>query len=105
VRELRNVLERSVLLSTGEDLPAEWLQIKPGGTLPMTTASGDVVSLPLDGSMGFEAMEKLIIEAALQRDGNNVMATARRLGLTRETLRYRMARHGLHKATAPHGQA
>ncbi|MCF6112184.1 sigma-54-dependent transcriptional regulator [Mesorhizobium muleiense] len=105
VRELRNVLERSVLLSTGEDLPAEWLQIKPGGALPMTAASGDVISLPLDGSMGFEAMEKLIIEAALQRDGNNVMATARRLGLTRETLRYRMARHGLQKATAPHGQA
>jgi transcriptional regulator with GAF, ATPase, and Fis domain len=50
--------------------------------------------------MGFEAMEKLIIEAALQRDDHNVMATARRLGLTRETLRYRMARHGLQKATA-----
>jgi two-component system, NtrC family, response regulator AtoC len=102
VRELRNVVERSVLLSTGEDLSAEWLQIRPGGALP-TTVSGDVISFPLDGSMNFEAMEKLIIEAALQRDGYNIMAAARRLGLTRETLRYRMARYGLQRATAPHG--
>ena len=47
-------------------------------------------------------MEKLIIEAALQRDGYNVMAAARRLGLTRETLRYRMARHGLQRPPGAH---
>jgi DNA-binding NtrC family response regulator len=102
VRELRNVVERSVLLSTGEDLPAEWLQIRPSGAPPVTV-SGDVVAVPLDGSMSFEAMEKLIIEAALQRDGHNVMAAARRLGVTRETLRYRMARHGLQRTPAPQG--
>lgn len=96
VRELRNVMERSVLLSSGEDLPTEWLQIRPGeATAP--AESGDLVRLPLDGSMSFDAMEKLIIEAALERNGNNVMAAARRLGMTRETLRYRMARHGLPK--------
>jgi transcriptional regulator with PAS, ATPase and Fis domain len=99
VRELRNVVERSVLLSTGEDLPAEWLQIRPSGA--PVTVSGDVVALPLDGSMSFDAMEKLIIEAALHRDGHNVMAAARRLGVTRETLRYRMARHGLQRAPTP----
>ena len=99
VRELRNVLERSVLLSTGEDLPGEWLQITPGGVPAPVAVSGDVLSLPLDGSMSFDAMEKTIIEAALQRDGYNVMAAARRLGVTRETLRYRMARHGLQRAS------
>jgi transcriptional regulator with PAS, ATPase and Fis domain len=101
VRELRNVVERSVLLSTGEELPAEWLQIAPGGSPAKTVVSGDVISLPLDGSMSFDAMEKLIVEAALQRDGYNVMAAARRLGLTRETLRYRMARHDLQRQNAP----
>src|SRR5262245_58681384 len=30
VRELRNVIERSVLLSTGDELSAEWLQTGPG---------------------------------------------------------------------------
>ncbi|MCO0638168.1 hypothetical protein M8745_19730, partial [Lutimaribacter sp. EGI FJ00014] len=99
VRELRNVMERSVLLSMGEELPTEWLQIRPGHAAPVAE-SGDSVRLPLDGSMSFDAMEKLIIEAALQRDGNNVMATARRLGMTRETLRYRMARHGLQRTAS-----
>jgi two-component system, NtrC family, response regulator AtoC len=94
VRELRNVMERSVLLSTGEDLPSEWLQIRPQERAP-PALSGDVVHIPLDGSMSFDAMERRIIEAALTREANNVMAAARRLGLTRETLRYRMARHGL----------
>lgn len=102
VRELRNVVERSVLLSTGEDLPAEWLQIRPAG-VPSQSASGDVVTLPLDGSVSFEAMEKLIIEGALRRDGYNVTAAARRLGLTRETLRYRIGRHELQKDATPRG--
>ncbi|WP_027993834.1 sigma-54-dependent transcriptional regulator [Sinorhizobium meliloti] len=101
VRELRNVVERSVLLSTGEELPAEWLQIAPGGAPATMTAAGDLIFLPLDGSMNFDTMEKLIVEAALQRDGYNVMAAARRLGLTRETLRYRMARHDLQRQNAP----
>jgi DNA-binding NtrC family response regulator len=102
VRELRNVMERSVLLSTGEDLPSEWLQIRPDEH-PATIVSGDVVHVPLDGSMSFDAMERLIIAAALERDGNNVMAAARRLGLTRETLRYRMTRYGLGRPVAPQG--
>lgn len=98
VREVRNVMERSVLLSTGEDLPTEWLQIRPGDAIA-PAVSGDSIRLSLDGSMNFDAMEKLIIEAALQQDDYNVMATARRLGMTRETLRYRMARHGLRKGS------
>ncbi|TIQ57923.1 MAG: hypothetical protein E5X64_43580, partial [Mesorhizobium sp.] len=35
------------------------------------------------------------------REGYNVVAAARRLGLTRETLRYRMARHNLQRQNAP----
>ncbi|WP_265516469.1 sigma-54-dependent transcriptional regulator [Nitratireductor luteus] len=100
VRELRNVMERSVLLSAGEELPVEWLQIRPES--PVASAeSGDVLRLPLDGSISFDAMEKLIMEAALKREDYNVMATARRLGMTRETLRYRMERHGLRRGKTP----
>ncbi|GLQ56193.1 sigma-54-dependent transcriptional regulator [Devosia nitrariae] len=98
VRELRNVMERSVLLSSGEELPTEWLQIRQDNTTAMAE-SGDILRLPLDGSVSLDDMEKRIIEAALRRDGNNVMAAARRLGMTRETLRYRMARHGLRRTT------
>ena len=98
IRELRNVVERSVFLSTGEDLPIEWLQIKQDGMPPLAADAADVISLRIDGSMSFDRMEKLIIETGLQCDGYNVMAAARRLGMTRETLRYRMARHKIQKA-------
>jgi len=40
-------------------------------------------------------MERLIITTALERSEHNVAKTARRLGTTRQTLRYRMEKHGL----------
>jgi transcriptional regulator with PAS, ATPase and Fis domain len=99
IRELRNVVERSVLLSTGEDLPIEWLHIKQDRMPPPSVGAADLISVRIDGSMSFDRMEKLIIETALQCDGHNVMAAARRLGMTRETLRYRMARHKIQRTT------
>jgi transcriptional regulator with GAF, ATPase, and Fis domain len=56
-----------------------------------------MVHLPLDGSLSLDEMERRIIEAALIRNNHNVMATARDLGVSRETLRYRVERHGLKK--------
>jgi transcriptional regulator with PAS, ATPase and Fis domain len=97
IRELRNVVERSIFLSIGEDLPIEWLQIKQDRKPPPAADAADVISLKIDGSMSFDGMEQLIIEAALQCEGYNVVAAARRLGMTRETLRYRMGRHKIQK--------
>ncbi|MEZ5840766.1 MAG: sigma-54 dependent transcriptional regulator [Hyphomicrobiales bacterium] len=100
VRELRNVIERSVLLSSGPDLPVEWLGL-PGAVRPAPGGAasaaddGDWIRLPLDGSMMLEEMDRFIIATALERHGHNVMATARALGTTRETLRYRMQKYGL----------
>src|SRR5262245_12828414 len=99
VRELRNVVERCVLLSNGEILPAEWLQIGPTAPTPISPAqgqaNGDWLCLPLDGSMALEDMDRHIIQTALERHDHNVMATARALGTTRETLRYRIQKYGL----------
>jgi len=94
VRELRNVIERCVLLSGSENLPLEWLQLIPldGGA---AQAAGDRICLPLDGSMALEDMDRHIIEMALKRNRYNVTATARALGTTRETLRYRISKYGL----------
>ena len=99
VRELRNVIERSVLLSSGPELSADWLglsfaaQLKPAPH----AVEGDLVSLPLDGSMSLEEMDRAIIFAALEKHDHNVMAAARMLGVTRETLRYRIQKYGLGK--------
>jgi DNA-binding NtrC family response regulator len=100
VRELRNVIERSVLLSEGETLTGSWLQLPGAGERPAAAApsvEADRVMLPLDGSLSLEEMERTIIRAALDRAGHNVTAAARLLGTTRQTLRYRIEKHGLAK--------
>lgn len=109
IRELRNVIERSVLFSTGEVLPARWLQLKnfcsSTQEIPQEENKSEEgychvddsnrVTVPLDGSMSLEDIDKHIISAALEQTGNNVAEAARSLGTTRETLRYRMQKYNL----------
>ncbi len=102
VRELRNVVERAVLLSSGDSLPLEWIQLRRTGEggAPLLASGGagadtDWLRIPLDGSMALDDMDRYIIESALKQHGYNVMATARALGTTRETLRYRVQKYGL----------
>lgn len=100
VRELRNVVERGVLLAESEVFPKQWLQL-PGDLRPASGKSGgaglegDQLRLPLDGTMTLDEMERFIIKTALERSRQNVTAAARSLGTTRQTLRYRIEKHGL----------
>lgn len=112
VRELRNVIERCVLLAQDEILPAQWLQLnqfcapdtatdsdeeqnaKPDDTATHSENSKGLF-LPLDGSMALDEMDSHIIQTALQQNEFNVTETARVLGATRETLRYRIRKYDL----------
>lgn len=100
VRELRNVIERAVLFSETEELPREWLQL-PGnvnGACPAPSGcpvDDQHIILPMDGSMDLEAMERQILQQVLSLTEGNVTKAARVLGITRETLRYRVRKHGL----------
>lgn len=102
VRELRNVVERAVLLADGEVFPEQWLQL--GGALARPAegpvVDGNRVIIPLDGSMALDEMDSYIIQTALEKSGYNVTATARALGTTRETLRYRIQKYNLRTAAA-----
>lgn len=97
VRELRNAVERCVLFAEDETFPERWLQLdNPAQASPaQARPAGEGLWLPLDGSLDLEAMERAIIETALQHAGGNVTAAARLLGSTRETLRYRVEKFGL----------
>ncbi len=109
VRELRNVIERCVLFSQGEEFPLQWLQLEAGTTIEAAEAGipasvrgaegvladGDRISLPLDGSLGLEEMDRAIIVATLERHRYNVAAAARALRTTRDTLRYRIKKYGI----------
>ncbi|MGB0722788.1 MAG: sigma-54-dependent transcriptional regulator [Gammaproteobacteria bacterium] len=100
VRELRNVVERCALLSRGNTLEARWLQMglqqgleEDAGGADGTADDGDSLRIPMDGSVGLEDMERRMIEEALRRDRGNVTRAARRLGVSRQTLRYRIDKH------------
>ena len=89
--------ERAVLLADGPELDSEDVML---GHQRMSAGapaqiSGDVITIPLDGSVSLDEAECQLIRAMLEREGGNVVATARMLGTTREKLRYRMQKHNL----------
>ena len=90
VRQLESAIERAVLLAEGEtigieDLPQEVRQKTDAGVL--------AIEIP-DTGISFEALEKQLLEQALQK-GRSVSAAARLLGMTRRTLQYRLKKFGL----------
>jgi two-component system NtrC family response regulator len=92
VRQLENVLERLLVLSssdliTAEDLPEELL-LASGST---TMLGPD---LPEEG-ISLEAIERELISRALEKFGGNQTQAARYLDISRRTLIYRMEKHGL----------
>lgn len=100
VRELRNAVERCVLLAEGTVFPVRWLGL--GATEEAAATVGTeraarpgVVEIAVDGSVSLEEAERRIIAVALDKCGGNATAAARLLGSTRETMRYRIQKHGL----------
>ncbi|MGD2117993.1 MAG: sigma-54 dependent transcriptional regulator [Chromatiales bacterium] len=93
VRELRNVIERCVLLSGDSSLEARWLQLNANSPEQPTQADRDGLYLPLDGSVTLDEVERLLIENALRKEHGNVTKAAGLLGISRQTMRYRIEKH------------
>lgn len=94
VRELENVVERLVLFNrTGkverEDLPVEIRR-------PAGDTDRGMFRLPEKG-FSLQELERDILLAALERNRWNQVRTARYLGITRNTLIYRMRKFGLRR--------
>ncbi|MGR8920554.1 MAG: sigma-54-dependent transcriptional regulator [Gammaproteobacteria bacterium] len=90
VRELSHVIERAVLLAGNGVIDAATLAL-PGGTAAAPAGAG----LAALDDMTLEEVEKLMIERALAATGGNVSEAARRLGITRMAMRYRVQKYGL----------
>ncbi|MFZ0788461.1 MAG: sigma-54 dependent transcriptional regulator, partial [Chromatiaceae bacterium] len=96
VRELRNVIERCVLLSGGDTLDQRWLQLAPAPAPCAENGHGDNrLCFELDGSLTLERIEARCLQEALWRRRGNVTQAARLLGMTRQSMRYRLEKHGL----------
>jgi two-component system NtrC family response regulator len=95
VRELRNVLERAVLLSDTETIEvsdlSESLTANEGPLRPVDAA---IAEYPYHEARdrALTAFERSFLGAALERHGGNVSATARALGLHRQSLQKMMRR-------------
>jgi len=105
IRELRNVLERAVLLSAGNTLTADELNL-PGSVTKTAPAMWDDLStvmtteLPEDGIQLEDLLERIeahCVRRALDQVGGNQSRAARLLGLNRDKLRYRIKQYGLKK--------
>jgi DNA-binding NtrC family response regulator len=93
VRELRNTLEQTVLLAQGDEIGAK--QIPLCHTLSPAdppSPADTLVVLPETG-VNLEEVERTLLSQALKNTGWNVSRAARLLGLTRDTLRYRMEKY------------
>jgi two-component system response regulator AtoC len=92
VRELRNVLERVMILEDTQEIRAEHLPLELRGHSPASISGDYVFDLPA-GGVDLENVERDLIVQALARSGGNVVHAARLIGLSRDTLRYRMKKH------------
>jgi two-component system response regulator AtoC len=92
IRELRNAVERAMLLSEVEWLTPELLPV--AATTRTSTAA--TMELPEEG-VHLETLERELIVQALRRTAGNQTKAAALLGLNRDQIRYRIEKFGLDK--------
>ena len=93
VREIRNVIERVVLMETGDE-------IEPGHLAFMKKSFGDAataaraIRLPATG-LNLDELSKDLIVQALERTGGHRGRAAKLLGISRPTMIYRIEKYGI----------
>ena len=110
VRELRHVIERAVLMTDRTVIRADDLIIdRRNYAAPAATTISSGIRLDEKGAisvefppqgLALEAVERELIRAALEQSGKNVTRAAELLQVSRDTLRYRIGKHGLGRVDA-----
>ncbi|MCP4004060.1 MAG: sigma-54-dependent Fis family transcriptional regulator [bacterium] len=95
IRELHNVLERAIILSPQESLDSEALARMLFA--PHTQSPGPGRMLLPEAGVSLEEVERDLVQQALDQTRGNRSKASGLLGLTRDTLRYRIAKWGLDK--------
>src|SRR4029077_18247077 len=92
VREMRNLIERAVLLAEQDVLDlADFDSLRAPGVVE---PSGHMFDLHPEGVI-LEDVEKHLVVQALERAGGNQTRAAGLLGLHRDQIRYRIEKFGL----------
>jgi transcriptional regulator with PAS, ATPase and Fis domain len=93
VRELRNMVEKAIILSVGTDRELTlncFPELNPSDCLPAGALSEDDLDLSR-----LERMEIAMIKCAMRKCGNNKTHAAELLNITRNSLNRRIEKHGL----------
>src|SRR5437588_6015844 len=110
IRELRNLIERAVILSPGEEIGAEHFPLRAGASVSARGGEngregqmsfGWIETLPpsFDLRTFLSTVEKSLIERTLQSTRGAQAEAARRLGLSRSDLSYKLLKCELRKET------
>jgi two-component system, NtrC family, response regulator AtoC len=92
IRELRNIVERAMLLAEHDVLDAGDF-----ATLVGRTSTNGSFELPAHG-VNLEQLERSLVVQALERSAGNQTRAATLLGLNRDQIRYRIEKFGLVRA-------
>ncbi|MBP8297142.1 MAG: sigma-54-dependent Fis family transcriptional regulator [Burkholderiales bacterium] len=101
VRELRNLLEQAVIMATGTTIEAADLRLTstlgapPGRPVAASEAAAAEPGSGSSSGLNLADVERELLVRALGQAGGNVSQAARLLGVSRDTVRYRMEKHGL----------
>jgi len=101
VRQLKNLVEKLVVLSDGEVITASEINENLDGPICVPEAQGAVsspmvmtkatpVEPPLPDDLSLEAMEERFIRRALEKTNGNQRKAANLLNISRDALRYRL---------------
>lgn len=101
IRELENLIERMMLMSTGNVLTAAEMPAEFFACVENLATAGDEVKKPFKDFMRghIEDAERQMIIKCLEETGDNVTRAANLLGLSRKGLQLKMIRYNLRKET------
>ena len=94
IRELRNAVERALLLGEGRMLTLDDFPMTSAGAARLTEG----VALPANG-INLEELERSLVVQALERSGWNQTRAAALLGLNRDQIRYRIEKFKLERVS------
>ena len=99
IRELSNVIERVALLSEAVVVSADMLALSAAPPLISPGGAPAEPPVPLEEAKG--SVEREHLARALEGTRWNISRTATQLGISRNTLRYRIEKHGLRPGPRP----
>jgi DNA-binding NtrC family response regulator len=91
IRQLRKVIERTVLLTSGSTLSTSDIKL----AFEMEPVKRKVESFPSPGAMTLDAMERKMILSTLEYYDGHITKTSDALGISRSALYRRLEKHGI----------